>query len=870
MRKNSTRSGFTLVELLIGVVMMSIVIAGIAFTVSSGFDLYTTADSNAVVVSGVRFTADSFNRNVAPMLNVTDKIEILSTDLSSIPDHASISDDIHYIFLSNDSVVHRDSKGNHVLEGSGYIDHIEFTIPVPTSNDQNNYILKMDIKGQNPDQPNAKLDLVVESSLYNKPTKTGTATGPTDSKVYKGNILKIKASLKLDRLDLYDYDTKIKINKLSVHKGTNIEAIYDLINQLGTSEPMSDDSTIEWFISGSASADITVISEDITLSDIDGIMKNNYWQLFSGANSVKGRVLDTTGTFNVKTETGVTAWPLNDATKIGAIRCRVTPKVKSPSGGLTMTGAPKWSDYVVVRKVDAPSETFETIRDVIGTRNSSSAEDLYFTNVGEGDGDEQRNQYSKSGDVILLGVTKTNQNIDSNIHGASFVMKLRYDRFDNDRIYAAWAAGRTDPEDMPSYITVTNYSTILDSKTIDNKTSYALFLSTRSKNGSFGTSDNVFKDIGYAVRYSPTKPIGFSVSKFAAGSEIIKNGKILPLGVYELKTNDRESDAYNPNYAKIDTSSFVTWQTQYRVMFTVLEYYDKTLGKEYPCYIFRVRFLKKLEDVTYLTIKRKTDPWCIGPEFYASEPMWFGHFVGNPNTVLTTNNTKVDVKNFNNNTTVTVTSRKFKLADKIFYALKWDNLNWSVFRNRVMNARALEKIPTTPDNTLYTDMIDTDISNNSGEDDLAVTSSDRYIGIMARKSNATNKNQAFEISNLDFAPGFSINEIRSIMPLDGKLYSIEESIPPSELSKIVAKDWYKSYKNIIASSNNDINKKVFGVSGNSDGTGNNGSLYYYLNPIVSTDHQDGGIYDLQHQTEALEGIYTCPLHNELFKWFGGQ
>jgi prepilin-type N-terminal cleavage/methylation domain-containing protein len=42
--KNSARSGFTLVELLIGVVMMSIVIAGIAFTVSSGFDLYTTAD----------------------------------------------------------------------------------------------------------------------------------------------------------------------------------------------------------------------------------------------------------------------------------------------------------------------------------------------------------------------------------------------------------------------------------------------------------------------------------------------------------------------------------------------------------------------------------------------------------------------------------------------------------------------------------------------------------------------------------------------------------------------------------------------------------------------------------------------------------
>ena len=39
--KSSAKTGFTLVELLIGVVMMTIVIAGIAFTVSSGFDLFT-------------------------------------------------------------------------------------------------------------------------------------------------------------------------------------------------------------------------------------------------------------------------------------------------------------------------------------------------------------------------------------------------------------------------------------------------------------------------------------------------------------------------------------------------------------------------------------------------------------------------------------------------------------------------------------------------------------------------------------------------------------------------------------------------------------------------------------------------------------
>ena len=158
--KSSAKTGFTLVELLIGVVMMTIVIAGIAFTVSSGFDLFTKADSNAVVISGVRFTADSFKRTVAPMLNVTDEIELLSEG-SAIP--ASLSEDIHYVFLSSDAVVHRDSKGDHVLEGSEYIDSLEFMIPVSSEDTQENYIFKMGIHGKNSDQPKAKLDLEVEN-----------------------------------------------------------------------------------------------------------------------------------------------------------------------------------------------------------------------------------------------------------------------------------------------------------------------------------------------------------------------------------------------------------------------------------------------------------------------------------------------------------------------------------------------------------------------------------------------------------------------------------------------------------------------------------------------------------------------------------
>lgn len=831
--KNSARFGFTLVELLIGVVMMSIVIAGIAFTVSSGFDLYTTADSNAVVVSGVRFTADSFNRNVAPMLNVTDKIEILSTDLSSIPDHASISDDIHYIFLSNDSVVHRDSKGNHVLEGSGYIDHIEFTIPVPTANNQNNYILKMDIKGRNTDHPNAKLDLVVESSLYNKPTKTGTATGPTGSKVYKGNILKIKASLKLDRLDLYDNDTKIKINKLSVHKGTDIEAVYDLINQLGTSEPMSDDSTIEWFISGSASADITVISEDITLSDIDGIMKNNYWQLFSGANPVKGRVLDTTGTFNVKTETGVTAWPLNDATKIGAIRCRVTPAVKPQSGGSTVTGIPKWSDYVVVKSVTAPSEEFENILGVLGKSKPTGTGDVFFTNYGSTN--SSNNTFNVTSGQIQINTTQPS----NSEYGAAFVIQLKYDKFDNDRVYGAWAAGRGSSADIPSYITVANYSVVIDSKLNNNDTATSLFLSTRARNTNFGVSNNTFNDDGYAAQYSPyhnTK--GFYVSKYINGTEDYENAqKSKPLGVYNVATTNESNRQANYNFydpALIKTNSFTFVPLQrYRTMYTVLEYYDSIQGKASPRYIFRVRFLKRTDNwdadsnhtapADKLAEIKKKDPWCIGPNFYLSEPMWFGDFVG----IVASSDKTVKVKNYDGSSqTVTVTE---DTSNKTYYALK-NSSKSAVLRNA-------------------------NLPNISG----LLTDGSRYVGVRVIAKNSSNPTNAMTVYGLNFVPGFTINEIRSIMPNNGKLYSIEESIPLSELSTIEAKDWYKSYKNIIASS--DINEKIFGATNKkSDGSGDNGSWYY------QNAGSDGGIYDLQH----IKSGCKCPLHNELFKWFGGQ
>jgi hypothetical protein len=135
------------------------------------------------------------------------------------------------------------------------------------------------------------------------------------------------------------------------------------------------------------------------------------------------------------------------------------------------------------------------------------------------------------------------------------------------------------------------------------------------------------------------------------------------------------------------------------------------------------------------------------------------------------------------------------------------------------------------------------------------------VGVRGVIKSDVHDEDAVTIYGLDFAPGFSINEIRSIMPENGKLYNIEETIPVSELTKIQDKDWYKSYKLMIASSGNDINKKIFGSTARSDGSGNNGSWYY------QNAGGDGGVYDLQHRNI---NDCKCPLHNELFKWLGGQ
>lgn len=856
MMKNSSRHGFTLVELLIGIVMMVIVIGGIAFAVSSGFDLYTKADSNAVVISGVRFTADSLNRSIAPMLNSTNEIEILSED-SSTTASKTVSDDIHYIYLSTagptkGSVVHRHkllngNMVNDVLEGSENIDKIGFSIPVSSVDQTENYILKIGIRGVNSNDIKAKLDLKIERALYNnKPTKTS----PSASIVaidginnYVGNTLKIKAGFYLEALDLYD--GILNINKSTILKGKNIKAVYDLINQTGTSESMLDTSSIDWFITESILPDLPVMADNLNPQSAD--RTSGLWQLVSGDTNIKikGNILYTTSAdkFKVATREWDTNWK-------NVIRCRVTPEIKSQSGGPTLLGTPKWSDYVVVKLPDPPvidtSNLLESIVDYLGS--PSNPKDIFVTTEGRTSGtDNKTTAYT----VDANGKIKMSIGKDADTtEGASLAVKLTYDEFDNDIIYNAYK-NRKNPTaaDLPPFMTVTNYSVVLDATLGDptkvkaqntNTLGHAVFLNTRT------TTGTDFKDFGFAVQFSSSSS-NKNNKQVVSASEFV-NG-VLNRSTYNFvdgisyqTTANLYDHYYDPPLTQNSKFTFGKWYDRYRIMYTVLEYYDSTDSdpKLKPRYIYRVRFLKKLGDFTpaQLTEIKKTDPWCIGRDFFASEPMWFGDFVGNTwvgNTSM--NNLRVNVKNYNYPSSFYSQASRILTNLKVYYALKPNSsFSGGVYRSQLLNI----------------------VGGTS------TTNGYRFIGL---KGIVKDKADVITVHNISLVPGFTINEIRSIMPANGKLYSLDETLPAKDAQELAtvrasltSKPWYQSYNTIFGTTSDSLNQKVFANLKKSDGSGNNGSIYFQK-PI-----HVGGVADLQH----LEVNCTCPMEDELFKWLRGE
>lgn len=834
------RKAFTVAELAIGVLLILIIGGPVVMTFRSGIELYTKTEANAEVTNGVRFTVDSFGRRISPMLDHTSEITILLDPV--IPDPVPKND--NYLFLMNDKVVHRDISGDHFLEGSEHISGLTFTVPSSAVVSPDNYLLAIALKGS---YKTAKLDVEAKQPLYNLPVKDGDNIVDDN---YVGNVIYFKTPGAHDMsisFDVYDNATKIKINNSLMPKETVILASYDLnITRNGIEISYTDESSLDWYISDSTGSHREISNADVAA---DSSIRDDYQFLLVDDDNkpITVNTFDTTGygslgNFYIRTGTNTkTVWG-----PYGVIRARLRPAATT-SRGKKITGEPVWSPYVEIK-----NKTFwETW---LGAISGTEFVEGFFNTDGIGDDKKVILDVNTAEEQLAIGITRGHKIKATS--GAFTVARLDYKYFDNDRLYSIW---KERPESsitdtIPTFMTVTNYSALVNMKMNDIAIFGITLNNTPNIAGGVATEDTPFNDMGYTVYmcaldkdYSHSSELpaitGFHKGVFVHpqdGSSTANYGvsgvDFSPKGItnmYHLpNTTVYNGDCYNP--AHIQNSEFVYsnpdlwWPGNHRILYSVLEYYDAADSNKMPKYIIRVRFLKPLSDFTLsrLSELEKEDPWFIGPAFFASEPMWFGDFVGD---TIGTDNQTVDVRRYNtpSNTTVVSSNTISNVASDRFYGLK-NSTNSTIFKKRLM---------------------DLDSDANDTNNRLSVTDRDRYIGMQVFIKNPDHEGDTVDVYNIALVPGFTADEIRSIMPANGKVYEINETIPESRMPSSDT-SWYST-----TSPARNYNELLFADNTGyvSLGNGDNGSRYSSTSP---------GILGLQHVPDTC----TCPLDNELFKW----
>jgi len=820
-----TREAFTIIELAIGIMLMLIISIPLYMTFKTGIDLYFKTDANAIVTNSVRFTMDSFSRRISPMINETTEIEVLQDP--TIP--GTVPKYMNYVYLSGDSVVYRDSSGDHLLDGSEHITAINFTLPASAAESPDNFILQMSVTGS---YKTAKLSIDAKETLYNTPSKDGNNIAVVN---YEGNVILFKTpgiNEMSVSLDIYDNASKIKINNSTMPKGTVLLASYDLnITRDDIDVSYTDISSLDWYISGTTGS-----QREISAAVPDSTTKNQYqFRLVDEDNNpITAKTFDTkgygaSGDFYIRTGTSAKTKWIDGG--YGVIRYRLTPGAIT-SRGKTITGTPVWSGYVEIK-----SKAFwETWLDAIA---GEDIEGFYNTSTGE----DKKVILDANTETEQLKLGITNGNKIKATTGAFTVARLDYKYMDNDRVYSIWENREDKSSDpIPTIMSVTNYSLLV----YLNMNNVSLFGVTLSDTPNTSTVDNdtAFNDLGYTVVLGAAQELSsnsIGVRDYKQGVSIFPHdGSSTSSGqnVYSLvgvnnvfPANSTDGNCYNPVHVQNNLFAYnpdYWWQANHRILYSIIEYYYADDIYRLPHFIIRVRFLKPLSDSSVrdrLDEIKPKDPWYIGPDFYESEPMWFGEFVGSKLAGSRT----VNVRRYASPAETTVTSdSNLADADKMmFYGLNYSGTVKDIFKAK--------NLDLTKDTSLA----------GGALDKLKTPDRDRYIGMQVY----TDKQQLayVNIYNISIVPGFTADEIRSILPDKAKLYEISETVPSGRVPTAAA-SWYGA-----DSPARNYNYAVFSTAGMSDGSGGNGSRY---------DDKGAGVIGLQHVPSSC----TCPLENELFKW----
>ncbi|ANZ44184.1 PilW family protein [Cloacibacillus porcorum] len=680
MRTQKCRRAFTLVELIIGMVMMVIVMGGIITGLSMGLRLYGRAEANGKVTNGARFTAASFKHKIWPMMSRASIVEILP----NLPDTVVSDSEDCYVYLdeSEQCVKYRIGDRDEPLAGSEFITSLDFSVPTASKDLAENFILKMRVEAQAPKVKSAHVTLDIDSALINRPAKRGSAT---KASAYGGPVLhfNIFDFRELQLRNLSD-DNKILQNEETVEKDSVIQLRYDIIVPSGN----RDATKTLYYISSENKASLKKSAgywEDgkSAFPDYNNeeIRSNYCWPLlitsgdeyylagdqYKKASGKEDEFLKipTSGTFYVYTgkhlygndsdfdgEGKLKKEKITSAKKFGSfgyLRAWVVPAYSDADGGgfVRPKGYEQWS--VRVRILQSNPDGQPWFR-----RFTQHQVDRVPNNI-----------FLDSNDSNFAAVGYINPET------GEYRVKMEYHSGNNH----IQIGGALLPEDIgdarryekkifnESYTNITNYSIIVDAEAGTTTAGLALLLNGYRNNdatsgyclyydpGANGypirlqnTTGNVNSYQRYGVQEidSPiesvinnTTAIG-SISGGSGGTfyDNYYNPQYVNAALQNefFKTKGKESDEQTLQGTKGDfTNECKVMQPRRRYMVTILEYH--TGDEENPRLLVRMRLLKNLGEAMAeykMTEKqlRAEDPFLCGPKFYYSEPAWYGNFVG--------------------------------------------------------------------------------------------------------------------------------------------------------------------------------------------------------------------------------------------------
>ena len=510
-----------------------------------------------------------------------------------------------------------------------------FSYPTDTKETGENYTLRMDLTARHERYGDAEYNTTLEKAMYNLPSKRGD----------NGNILRFKYSDAVDVnvINIKHYKREnngdlIDISNSADIKGITIIVSYDLTIDGTVNEPYEDVSLVEYFMSSSPEANLDISDETPNREN----QAHHYWQLVDEHGTpLDGTEIATSGDLHLHHSGETTTW------RFGTIRSRITPRIADINGTLIAEGAPVWGPYTEI--IDN--------NNLLHTSWSQAIFDaVHFNSMTDG-------FISRKGDVVFDVDTTTGMKIikfNAQGNGNSAVLAevdLKYMKrertLEREKLGAA-------------FTNITNYSLVVDAK-VTNTSGYGILINGRVIN--LPTSlDQSAAENGYLFQFDRARksfPIrlfsekggqmqgikGFtginSCYYFGAETEADLVEFAGLDGGYNWKSEYVPAMLKNSSFNLPENNSLKFFDSRQRVLYTILEYYCQYVENpdkpgEYikdsdamkkPHYLVRMRALKTGDEVdeilkTMSPERKAQDPWHIGEEFYGSEPIWYGDFVG--------------------------------------------------------------------------------------------------------------------------------------------------------------------------------------------------------------------------------------------------